>query len=483
MSKALKQLITLGVVAVLFGGLLAAYFVLGADQDSGEEITAAEAAQAIVPLRLVEQSESEILRAVFVNDTGTFTIEAIETDDDRVSWIYAGNPDFVLEQSSARNIMRDVFFLTATDMVLESVENPADFGIGRAVATGYFRDGSVEVIRLGSMTPDHSRFYIMREGDPALYLVSTASGNRLIQGIADLVDRELPVVDTSFLRHIYINERGRDPIEFAWYGTEEELEETLTQFGGIWLTMKSPYPGRDLHITNLEMVAFVPFEGFRPGDTVELFPTDLAQYGLNAPRLEFILEDVFEERFHVIIGDDHDDEFVYMMYGDRPHVWLVERRFIEGLLGLNPFRFIDRFVALVPIVDVERVVISGYGRNYDIFINNFEDDNERAQIAPVMNGQEVQDGAFRRFYQTMIAISFDQEIETREAEGPPDVVITYYLNDGGDEGPIVVEFFGYDANFYAVRQYPEPLQFVTSRLGVSVLFDSAERIMAGELDR
>jgi len=485
MSKTTKQLITLGVAVILLGGLVAVYFGLEARQ-AREAAAAAEAAETeespFQLMRLVDQSEANLERATFTTDEYSFTIEAVENDG-RITWVYTGNRDVELEQPDARNMMRDVFLLNATDMVLETVSDPAEYGIGRLVVTGYFRDGSQEVIRVGMMTPDHNRFYAMVDGDPALYLINAVSGNRLTQHVSELVARGIPFIEGVLLTRLYIRERDRNTLEFVWDGTQEEMENAIQQFGGIWLTMVTPFPGRDLTVSNFERFALEDFEGFRPGRLVDMFPDDLRQYGLDDPILEFIMEDATGAGFHLIFGADHDDQNIYMMHGDRPHVFIVEKRFIRGLLGLNPFNFIERFVALMNIVQVESITIRSEDRgNHEIVINNFQDDNERDQIAPVIDGQEIQDAAFRRFYQTLIGISYDHDIGVQEDLGPPVITVIYYMLDE-EEPPVVVEFFAYDPNFYAVRQYPHPPQFVTSRLAVEGLFGSLESLLAGELDR
>ena len=487
MSKTTKQMITLGVAVLLLGGLLTVYFGLEARREREAAAAAAEAAEAEEPIfhliRLVDQSEASLKRATFTTDEYSFTIEAVENEEGRITWVYADDWDVILEQPDARNMMRDVFLLSATDLVLEEVDDPSEYGIGRLVVTGYFRDGSQEIIRLGMMTPDHNRFYVMVDGNPALYLINAVSGNRLIQHVSELVARSVPFMEGHLLTRLYVRERGRNALEFGWDGTEEELEDTLNQFGGAWLTMFSPFPGRELTISNFERIALEDFQGFRPGKLIEMFPDDLGQFGLDDPILEFVMEDVLGASFHLIFGDDHDDEHLYMMFEDRPHVFIVNRRYIRGLLGLNPFNFIERFVALMNIVDVESITIQSVDRgNYEIVINNFQDENERDQIAPIVNGQEVQDNAFRRFYQTLIGVIYDHDIGVQEDLGPPVITVTYYLLDES-KPPTVVEFFSYDPNFYAVRQYPYPAQFVTSRLAVEIVFDSMEGLLAGEFDR
>jgi hypothetical protein len=231
------------------------------------------------------------------------------------------------------------------------------------------------------------------------------------------------------------------------------------------------------------MNAFEHLEFFRLTEVIELFPANLSIYGLDDPSLTLIFRDAEARDFILTFGDVRDDDSIYVMYNDLPHVFIADYNIVSPMFGLNPFTFIDRFIALVNIVDVESISISGEGfPEHYMTINNFEDDDERPQIAPIFNGQEVSDSGFRLFYQALIAIMYEQDIGLQENMGRPDLVVTFNLLDPA-EPPTVVEFFNYDANFYAVRQYPHPVQFVTSRRAVSMMFDSAELLLAGELTR
>ncbi|MCL2016645.1 MAG: DUF4340 domain-containing protein [Defluviitaleaceae bacterium] len=480
MSKSRKNLITLGALLVLTIALIAAYLVISNQQEQqalAAELEAAENPPAVSTVRLTEFTEDDLLRATFSSADGTFTLQRHFAEDGTNTWFYAEFPDVLLDQNTTRQMVRDVFMLTATDTVMEQVDNPQEFGIGNVVATGDFADGSQATILLGNLTPDHSRFFAMMEGDSALYLINTFSGNRLQQGLYDLVDMTLPFVNTMELLHIYISERGRQPLEFIASGTEEEILEMVNQFGATTLTMIYPFPDRDLTMTNFDMFVMQGFANFTPSEVYELFPTtgDLQRLGFAEPSLEFIMQDA-NGGFHLIFGDNHDDEYIYMMYADRPHVFLAPRADMASLLGINPFNFIERFVALLNIVDVEGVTITSPTRgNYDILINNFQDENERAQIAPTVNGREVVDSDFRRAYQSMIGITIEQEVGEQAAlPATPDVTIVYHMLDGED---VTVEFFVHDANFYLIRQDGLPVQFVTSRLAMNVMFDTLGNLL------
>ena len=517
MSKFTKQMITFAVLAAAIGGLAWAHFGLGARQEYDMAITAAEeeasaaALAAASAMHMVDQSENDLMRATFAAADGSgFTIEAAEVagaageagaDGAAVAgtagaageaitpiyWVYAGEGDLEFDRFAMRELARTFSTLTASDTVLDSVDDPSEFGIGSVIISGYFRDGTQTTISLGTITPDWSHFYAMVDDDPALYLINATVGRILSQNIEDLIAMGLPGVNQMALTYLYIHERGRPPMEFAFTGTDAALEESLDLFGSLRMEMTLPYPGREFNSAGFEMMVMEDFGSFVPVGIAELFPEDLAAFGMENPILEFIMTDADGNGFHLKFGSDSNDsngsndsndsndsnkeQLIYVMYAGRPHVFLAERKYAEMLMGLNPFNFIDRFIFITDIDGLDRVVIEGVGGNFEIILSDLE--------APTVNGLEVDGRALRRFYQTLISLLIEHDIGVIEEPGTSDITITYHFSDP-QEPPAVIELFAYDMGFFAARLVPEPLQFVVSRLAVDVIFSSIEALMAGE---
>lgn len=478
MTQSKKQLISLCVMFSLLAVFGVVYVIGAARQGRLEEREAAEwaaemeeAMLAFDALQMVARTELGLERVSFTAEDHAFTIELVRGDEDAAAFlVYAEHPDVELHQHNTRAMLRDVYMLTATEIAADGGINPDDFGIGQVVATAYFEDGSRETVRLGTVTPDHSSFYAMVDGNPALFLLGIPTGLRLMQNVTALVDRSMPIVNIDRLVHVYMSERDRQAVEFEFLGEDFLID---FHYNSGMMTMTKPFEGRDISFMNFEHFVIDRLAGFAPRGTATLFPDDLSQYGLDDPVLEMIMEDTEGGRFHAKFGNARADGFVYMMYGGQSHVFLAERHFVDALLGINPFFLIDRFVALVNIDRAERVVIESATRgDFDIFVNHYRDDRNIMQMAPTINGQEVDADGFRQLYQSMIGIALDFEAEWEGEPGEPDIVISYYLLARREDEPhAVVEFFVYDANFYAVRRRGEPLQFVTSRFDVDVVFE------------
>ena len=484
-----KKVISLSLAVLIIGGLLAVYFVLEAMEERAAAIAVEErmAELAVAPTLAttqIQRSPLELMHAVFTAGDYSFTLEQGIDANAAMIWRYASHPELQLDNSRIQSILHSALNFITTSVVVEDVDNPQDFGIGSVEVELHFLGDEIEIIRLGNMTPDRSNFYAMIEGDPALYLVTLTTGRNLSLGLSDLVDREVPIINEFLLEYIYLHEREQTAIEFAFAGTEEELIEMAEEFGVTLLTMVQPFLGQDLNFTNFQNQLLENFRMLEVvGDLVELFPENLAVYGLDEAALEFNMVDVIGNNVHLLFGDEHNEQYRYMMFADRPHVFLVDRWYVDDLFGLSPFNFIERFVALVPVVEVDRIeIISPSRGDFEIVVNNYEDEQERPQVAPLINGQEVQDRAFRQFYQILLTFFYEYYLgeQDENAFTQPDVIVRYHKLDGDT---LEVQFFNYDANFYAVRVYPEPVRFLTSRTSLDSVFSTLPRVLAGELDR
>ncbi|MCL1997248.1 MAG: DUF4340 domain-containing protein [Turicibacter sp.] len=458
MSNVLKRKIGLATVIIALLILVILYIQL-----SAEPPPETDAPATATRTRLFEREQGDLQRISFTSIAGEdFTVELAGD-----IWIYAEFPEIGLDQFAVQDVIRDILNLTAEDTL--EITTPTDFGIGNIEITAHFSDGT-ETLKFGLFTPDRNRIYTMINDDPTMYLISSLVGERLSVNIYDLVATYLPFVNTMQLYYIYIQERDREALAFSFVGTDEELNDMLGQFGAVNLTMISPFYGRNLILSNFETNVLESLQHFEALEIVEFFPEPF-----DDPLLEIFLTDVDMGHFHLLFGDLHDDNHRYTMFADRPFVFLTDRHIAESLLNLNPFSLVERFVALINITEVERLTLESEARgNYEFHINHFSDDAGRPQIAPVLTGfdGELNDSEFRSFYQSVISLTFEHTVGIQE-ETESDLVITLHLFEGE---PIILDFVAYDANFYLVRERPDPLQFVITRLAVNNIFNNLTSI-------
>jgi hypothetical protein len=439
---------------------------------------------------LIDRQEAEIVSVRFTAPNGhDMTLFAQETDGETV-WAMLAAPDAPIYQSMAREMIRAFYHLSAEEQLFESIDNPQDYGIGENItATATYTDGTTATIFVGKMTSSHERFYMMLEGDPGLYLLYTYFGNRYLNTADDLIDRRLPDVILDGAEYLLIAERGAEPIEFTFIGTEEEKEELYLKYGIINITMVSPHPGRELYYSSMERTLMESFNtNFRLGELVELFPADYAPYGLDEPSLEFHWVGNFAlDELHLLFGDRLTDEgLIYVKQADRPEVFLADFTAVSAMYGVNPYLFIERFIALIDIMDVDTIEInypSQPGRSHSLHVNHGKtppDENNpdgRDTMNPTINGTAVTESDFKLVYRYLIGLTSDVEIEPYEPETGPEFTVTFNKRDG--KPPVQTAYYPYEANFFAMSRDGGPCVVVTSRQATDVFFKGVEDVLEG----
>jgi len=472
----MKKIVTLVLVCLITAGL-AVVLLIGGGED---EIYEPE----VTTVALVSRTDREITRVAFTSDTQDFALVPDVNQWGMISWHYEADTSFVFQQFMAGMFVRPAWQLNAADTAHETTDglNLAEFGLAPPAMTMAveYDDGTSISVYIGAQTAD-TRFHFVQTSDSdAIYLVPVQEMIAQMEGVGTILDRTLQAF-TFEAERVLIAERGQDAIELSM-GEAADVDDMIAAVmpitpHGTVLRLVQPM---DISIdhTRLTVNVLEPLEAFRLGELVTLAPTDLTPYGLHDPSLVFAYQDDNGETT-LLFGDTFEEEingqlvtFVYVKFADRPHVFSAELAPLAHLYGLNIFLFIERFIALISILEVDAINITSTdpGRNFDMQINH----EPNHFIFPTINGQEVDDSAFRVAYRLLIALSMEGEIEPFTPTGTPDLTITHYMVDGTTRE---LRFFAVDTALYAVSVDGADAWFVTHNRDLNVFFNHVNGMM------
>ncbi|MDR1639455.1 MAG: DUF4340 domain-containing protein [Clostridiales bacterium] len=532
----MKRIGGLIALVVILGGLAAAYFFLGQKDATVEEATA----EPSKTVSLVKKSIWEVTKASFHSDNGEMEIYPVLTPNPTpaptaapdpeatpspvpeetptptptptpiVGWAVKGFENAKLTSYTVTDIMRSVYALDASEQFMPTVSNPADFKLDppQAYAEVEYSDGEKKKIMIGAQTPDKSSYYMMIEGDPALYLTYSSTGEDFFKTPKDLLDKTITMVASDALEYVYIAPKGKSPIEFAYKGTEEEKQSDIQTYGGIGLYMVQPYDGWDLYASNFQTNVLDGMSGIAMDSVIDANPSNLADYGLDDPALEVWLTDSSTD-LHFLIGNDIDDETAYAMFYGTPYVYSMQKSYVAGLYDINVFKFTQRFIALVNIDNCAGIDITGPGRSHSMTIVHqtisptpiptpttdpaatpspvpAESPAPTATpipqkvIHPTVDGTVTQEGAFKDFYQTVIGLGYDSEIQGFTPSGAPEITIKYTMIPGLD--PIDINLYTYNQNFYAIEKDGGDIRFVINKQYLDLMFQTLDDMKSGKFD-
>jgi hypothetical protein len=178
----------------------------------------------------------------------------------------------------------------------------------------------------------------------------------------------------------------------------------------------------------------------------------------------------------------------YFRVAGRPNVYTVDEGRL-AFLDTPPFTLAEKFVIIPNIDTVDRIEISAGGATHALAITRTPGpppaEGEETQDVETftVDGKQVEERSFRRFYQQLIGIMI--EGEARPPAGvAPEVRTRFFLRPAGAAGAaarrVEAAYIPYDRDFYAVS-IDGVSEFAVSRGQVAAMRDMLSRLVAGEL--
>ncbi|MCL2352432.1 MAG: DUF4340 domain-containing protein [Firmicutes bacterium] len=511
----MKRVLTICICAVLLGGLAGTYFYM---QKRNRDNPPSPSPTAKSSTLLIDKKIEDVESVVFTKGDTTLTLtqKLVPNADDPtkndVAFTVNGNDSLPVVTATVNEMAAPCYYLTVYDKIVDKADDPSAYGFSppqvRADVT--YADGTSRTLSVGMQTPAQDYYYLMLSGDDAVYLLYPYSAQRLLRTLNDVVDKAIPAITNATLSYVEIANRGKEDIQFGFQGTAEEKQSYLDmaaqyassgQSSGAALPLKliTPYPGRDVYAESFQALVL---DGMSVtlGDIVEagnsVTDIDTAKYGFDDPLLKLRLTDS-DNDVNLIIGGDvpGEENTAYAMRAGQPVVYKIDKTSLTKFFNANVFSFMDKFVALPNISDCTGITIASKDKTYEAVIGHelvydtsspmpspTGDATPAPTAAPqdivhaTFNGIPVEETMFKSYYRVVISLSFDASVREYTPDTPPDITITYHMSNGPD---IVTEYYGYNNDFYAVRQAGQPLMFVINKRYLDILFQNSEQLIAG----
>ncbi len=486
----MKKTLSLLVCVLLLAGLVAIYFYTG--NKNKEKETSQPTPAPSTSISLIDHKREDLIKATITTEKHSLTILSKlipnpETSQDDFKWVVEGVEDLKIDPNKISDLMRGIYTTIVTEKVMDKVDKPEDFGLDKPSATivAEFNDNTTRTITVGMQDPTRSYYYLMVDGDPALYLMNSYTGDRYTYTINDMLDKTIPTMVSENLRYVRIARKDKLDIELDYDGTEEEKQSDLEEYGAIPLTMKSPYPGRELYTNNFKTNILDSLEGLTYGELVEAKPSDLLKYGLDKPTLDIKITDA-DNDLHILVGSDAGDGNVYCKPADEDIVYTMEKSSFDKFYNANPLTFVERFVALVNINECDAIIIEAEDFKTNIQIGHEKettsDGRELDVVKATVDGKAVQEKAFKNYYQSVIGIAYDSEIKDfdESVNAEPYMTVSYVMNTGKPNA--IVRLYPYNNDFYALKRDDNPVQFVSNKQSVDLMKKMHADLLAGKLD-
>jgi hypothetical protein len=403
------------------------------------------------------------------------------------NWKLRPEPVFPVDSNKIKNIERSFTGMTANRTIDEHPESLKAYGLDEplARATAHVKDGDELTFLLGNKTPTGNNYYLMKEGDPAVYASPSYVAGRFLLTPSNLRVTTIASFDNESFAYMKVNTYEGETIEIV--EAEKDDESVLNTLGRF--KMVQPYTNpRGIHSENFgKLLETIP-QTLSAKEFIEDDPKDLSPYGLNPPQAELILRDK-NGFLKILAGSKKDKDSIYAALPDKKTVFTLRSSQMK-MLSVDPFEIADKFVLLVNIDFVESVTFkhSQENKKFIASIEREETGEKDNQGKPVLeetyflNGDEIEEDPFKEFYQKIIGLIVDAENPDtgKSYTGEPLYEIEYTLNR--KPWTARVRFYDYDRDFCVVV-YRGSDQFLIARDQLKEAVSLGGEILSGDWEK
>ncbi len=426
----LYAVIALAAVGVLLVGLLLLLPPLTEDSDDENPVD-----ESVVLLDKTADGNVTLSSAVISLSDASHTISRTEDD----LYTLKGYEDLPLDQAVFETVAESLLNITATRLVVENPQTPADFGLGKAdsgitVSVSYSDDTTFS-FEIGDLAPSEEGYYFREAGKTAIYLMDTTFCQVLAyQPVQYLV--RMPIVaptaenstDTVVIRDVTLSGTVRsEPIFFQIAEKPENEEENMVLSG--YAIQKPHFHAVD---SNSPLITYTNFTLLSALDVVALRPTasDLSAYGLSNPysvcTLNLSLQRTTETeiadgevqseisyhstfKYTIKLGKtDKDGNYYGVVYQQNtmiPLVYRFEPSAVADWVDAQYEDIADNMLYFQYITNLDSVTIVDDGDTKTFTLKHFpgEEDSDNA-LTVTANGKTYSTPDFRTLYESLLSL-------------------------------------------------------------------------------
>lgn len=506
-KKTVTMVSSVAVLAILCG----AYYVVQtyvSEQEQSEE----ENEEEITDIFSVESDD--ITKLKFVIDK---TEVVFQKDGDE--WYKEDEEAFPVDQDILEDAASSISSVTS-DIVINDVEDLSQYGLDDPsnTITISTEDGNDTVLKVGDENDSVSQYYVEKgDNKETVYLVDSVTIDPFMNSLYDYAQSDdFPDISSEYINKINVLEEdssyeiSKDEDSGLWYVSDETYgEEKADSSKASSLTSA---------VSTLEYSSFVDYNC-----------SNLADYGLEQPygtltveyqekietsdentseeddsdaqsdlekalaesssdSEEEVSEDTEEEtelvskELILYVGDTAENDTRYVKVNDSNEIYTIAQENLDTIFGKTVSDLWDLTVNYLSVNDLDSLEIEEGSDKHEINVSREtsenEDGEEEETITYQLDGTDIDTNLFTTFYNKLINMAGQRRL-TDEFLPEEEAVLNVTLYDL-DGNTSLVEFFEYDANFYAVRVGEKV--FLVNKMDVKELLDSYESLISENYD-
>ncbi len=419
-------------------------------------------------------------------DTTQLTSFAIKNENlditlifDQGEWTSKNDPDRPIDQSHVGIMTNLLAKIDAVRMIKEDADDLGEYGLDQPSITiqAVTEDGTNFKMFIGDAAVTGDGYYAMVNDDKTVYLVNSTIGSGFNYSEEELTQlKDQPDITSSDnITHILVDLREGKDFEIKYMPENDNTYTKLNQFE--W-TLLQPY-GEEYNASYDKLSPLLTaFGDFTFKTCVDYEGKDLGRYGLDQPFAKITVDftrtknvtldspekdpdtgkeitqkDVTtNESLKIDIGNQDENGNYYVRNEASNAVYTMAASSVESKIKLNAFDYLNRFVALPNIDNVDKIDAKIGDKEYKMEIKRTtqkdDDGKEVTQATYFNNNTEVTEKNFKNMYQTMISAYFEKEAddESKINKTHPVMSLSYHIMD--QDTNLTTVYYPYDDVYY-----------------------------------
>ncbi|MEM5948177.1 DUF4340 domain-containing protein [Spirochaetia bacterium 38H-sp] len=401
-----------------------------------------------------------------------------DTNEDKTglgTWTTEKNAPYKIDESSITSTCYSLTGISADRIIEEEAKDLSIYGLDKPQASITLTDknNNVQTIFLGNKTPTGSGYYAKRKSDNTVYVIYNYLAEKFFTKLSDFRDKSLTSIDSSKLKHILLERKSLPDIEILEKTEEDQPFMPLARYKII-----KPF-AYTITADPQKLESFInPLSSIRIENFADI---SMAEAGLDNPDYRLTLKDD-KNNLTLLIGKQTEDGKYYAKTTDSSEIFTI--RNITDALTKDAKDIADTFIFLVDIKNTKEFMIKFPDRTYTAMIKRIEkeektDDNkESKQIEEhfYVNGQEIEEKAFRQFFQQCIGITADSWSPDENISGKSEISMYFKVETEKGDMTKRIDYIPYKEGFYAAKR-DSKTYFIVSERQIKSLRKAVEEVL------
>ena len=423
----------------------------------------------ITSLQRQNEPDEIMNKSIVINDYSLSELESITlmpkdeksvifVRDESYLWVVKGEENnYELIQNNIDMLAYSMISLNAISLVEENAtDNLQQYGLDNpSVILGGLTDGTELKISCGNKTPTGNSYYAMVERNNSIYEIYTSYADVFLSSFIEYRVRDIiQAVNAEDITYLAITKPNAETIVIA-KTDNEETNSPIINFSNHQLTepLKSNH---DISIEKLRLLVENLNSLTQAKDFIDMKDVSIAEYGLEKSHIKITIVDSNQEKI-LLLGDDiANSNLVYCMIEGDKTIYAVDKEYVEYFTTLQPMDLILRFLLLVNIDAVDKVVVTKASYEYTMEITReiTNDDADKdgepdAFETYYINKMQVDEDSFKETYQLAVGMLVDGIAEDQTNIEDSEITIEYINNIDGAKND-TISFAEYNDYFYSV---------------------------------